>query len=257
MSVTGEVQASVLVVEDNPDLNMPICEILEYYGLAIRSARNGVEGLEAMRDEKPDIVLCDIMMPAMDGYTLLKHTRADRELRSLPFIFLTARTSAEDQQRAKDIGVEDYLTKPVDESHLITAIENALRRRALMEEEMRSRMDTLRGEIVGLLQHEFRTPLVFVLGYAEYLLDTGEETLNLDDLRTAATAILEGGRRLERLIETFLLLAELQNHQVNEDVTSTIPASELWQNVWQMFDDDLVKHRGSNLPSCLPMNPPS
>ena len=215
---------TILVVEDNIDLNMAICEILESYNFLAHSAKDGFEALNWLKDHKPDMILCDIMMPGMDGYTLLKHTRADTDLRTLPFIFLTARTSVADQRLAKEIGIEDYLTKPVDSNDLIAAINNALRRREIMQDEMQKQMDSLRDRIVAILQHEFRTPLTFVLGYSEYLLDVTKGQFNIDELRTSAAAILDGGRRLQQLIETFLLLAELQNRTLKpEDVIRVDP----------------------------------
>ena len=215
---------TILVVEDNIDLNMAICEILESYNFLAHSAKDGFEALNWLKDHKPDMILCDIMMPGMDGYTLLKHTRADTDLRTLPFIFLTARTSVADQRLAKEIGIEDYLTKPVDSNDLIAAINNALRRREIMQDEMQKQMDLLRDRIVAILQHEFRTPLTFVLGYSEYLLDVTKGQFNIDELRTSAAAILDGGRRLQQLIETFLLLAELQNRTLKpEDVIRVDP----------------------------------
>ncbi len=228
-------QASVLVVEDNVDLNAAVCEILESYGYRTSSATDGFAALEELEKQIPDVILCDIMMPGMDGYTLLQHTRADQALRTLPFIFLTALTSTEDQKRAKGIGIEDYLTKPIDESHLITAIQNALRRRMLMEEETQRQMDSLRSEIVGLLQHEFRTPLTFILGYAEYIQETSEDNINIDDLRTSAGAILKGGHRLQKMIETFLLLADLQRRELSSDNAHVRNGVSLWREVSEHF----------------------
>jgi signal transduction histidine kinase len=224
---------TILVVEDNIDLNMAICEILESYNFVAHSAKDGFEALTWLKAHKPDMILCDIMMPGMDGYTLLKHTRADTELRTLPFIFLTARTSVADQRLAKEIGIEDYLTKPVDSSDLIAAINNALRRRQIMQDELQKQMNLLRDRIVAILQHEFRTPLTFVLGYSEYLLDVTKGTFNLDELRTSAAAILDGGRRLQQLIETFLLLAELQNRTLKPEDVIRIDANELMRETWR------------------------
>ncbi len=217
-------KTTILVVEDNVDLNMAICEILESYEFIAHSAKDGFEALAWLKDHKPDMILCDIMMPGMDGYTLLKHARADTELRTLPFIFLTARTSVADQRLAKEIGIEDYLTKPVDSNDLIAAINNALRRRQVMQDEMQRQMNGLRDRIVAILQHEFRTPLTFILGYSEYLLDATKGDFSPDELRASASAILDGGRRLQQLIETFLLLAELQNRTLKpDDVSRTDP----------------------------------
>ncbi len=225
--------AAILVVEDSPELNFALCEILQSYGYGVRSAQNGFEALELLRHETPNVILCDIMMPGMDGYTLLKHTRADMALRTLPFIFLTARTSTADQRRAKEIGIEDYLTKPIDSRDLVAAIENALQRSRIMHEEADRKLDELRNRIVGILQHEFRTPLTFVLGYAELLATTDESTLDLEELKLAAAAILHGGRRLQRLIEGFLLLAELQNRTLAQGDLGNINAWALWNDVRQ------------------------
>ncbi len=228
MEITSS--ALILVVEDSVDLNMALCEILTSYGYRVHTAHDGYAALEELRNELPDVVLCDIMMPGMDGYTLLQHTRADTDLRTLPFIFLTALSSSADQRRAKQIGIDDYLTKPIDSGDLVIAIENVLKRRRAIEEETRRRLEELRNRIVGLLQHEFRTPLTFVLGYAELLANTNPTNLNWDELRLAAAAILDGGHRLQALIEGFLLLAELQNRTLNPGELDRLDAAQLWRD---------------------------
>lgn len=241
MVLEAQNNASILVVEDNPDLNSAICEILESYGFKIFSVSNGFEALERLKRQTPDAILCDIMMPAMDGYTLLKHARADVQLRTLPFIFLTARTSAADQRMAREIGIEDYLTKPVDSRNLVVAINNALRRRKMMQDEMEQQMDALRSRIVGILQHEFRTPLTFVLGYAEYLMDATNREIDVDELRSSASAILDGGRRLQRLIESFLMLAELQNRKLESGELENLNALNLLRDVANGFGQQLTE----------------
>ncbi len=235
LATQAPTNATVLVVEDNVDLNMAICEILESFNFVVHSSKDGFDALDWLKNNKPDMILCDIMMPGMDGYTLLKHARADNNLRTLPFIFLTARTSVADRRMAKEIGIEDYLTKPVDSNDLIAAINNALRRRQIMQDEMQEQMNALRDRIVGILQHEFRTPLTFVLGYAEYLLDVTKSNFNIDELRTSASAILDGGRRLQQLIETFLLLAELQNRQLDVEEIGKVQAWQLWRDTVQEY----------------------
>ena len=104
--MTGESKASVLIVEDDPYLNLAIAETLRSYDFSVEQVYNGLEALQSVRARQPDVIVCDINMPVMDGYTFLQQTRADPELRLLPFIFLTARTTTEDQRRAKAIGVD-------------------------------------------------------------------------------------------------------------------------------------------------------
>jgi two-component system sensor histidine kinase/response regulator len=231
--------ALIQVVEDDPHLNMAISETLRSYDFAVESFANGVQALDWLKHSRPDMILCDIMMPGMDGYTLLRHTRADPKLRMLPFIFLTARTSMADQRLAREIGIEDYLTKPIDSDNLVIAIKNALRRQQAMQEEMQLQMDALRNRIVSVLQHEFRTPLTFVLGYAEYLLESVETGVDMEELRSSTAAILDGGRRLQRLIEGFLLLAELQNQKLKPEDLRNLNARELWQSVVNWFEQPL------------------
>lgn len=231
----------ILVVEDNRDLNQAICEILLSHSYTVKSATNGQDALEKIADKKPEVILCDIKMPKMDGYTLLKHARANPELRSLPFIFLTARTDPADQRQALEIGIEDYLTKPIDEEDLVLAIQNAIRRRQVVEEEIQDEMDMLRREIVGILQHEFRTPLTFVLGYAQYLEDILDGEIDSEDLRIAIKGILEGGERLHRLIEGFLLLAELQNKTIHPDDMKHVNVAELMAEATQDMQKQLME----------------
>lgn len=225
------VPATVLVVEDDEPLNLALVETLQTYGYLTLSAYNGREALELLRDNRPDVIVCDIVMPVMDGYTFLQHTRAEPEWRLLPFIFLTARMTVEDQRRAKTIGVEDYLSKPIDAIDLVAAIENALNRQRLMAAEIERNMNNLRNRIVGLLQHEFRTPLTFILGYAELLATSERESLNAEEMRLAASAILAGGRRLQQQIDVFLVLAELQNHTLNPNVVESVNAWSLWNDI--------------------------
>ena len=203
----------VLVVEDNPAMNMAICDILELHGYRVLSAANGKVALKMLQETRPDVVLCDIMMPEMDGYTLLRHARNDERLRTVPFIFLTARSSLEDKREAKTIGIEDYLVKPVEPEDLILAIENALRRSRHVTAEAQRQMANLRAQIVNTLQHEFRTPLTFVLGYAEFLAEVAGSQVDVSTLQASIEAILEGGQRLQSLIENFLMLADLQGRE--------------------------------------------
>lgn len=222
---------TVLIVEDDQNLNLALVETLQTYGYATLSACHGREALDLLRQQLPDVIVCDINMPVMDGYTFLQHTRAEPAWRLLPFIFLTAHTTTENQRRAKAIGIEDYLSKPIDARDLVAAIENALKRRRLIAAEIERSLDHLRNRIVGLLQHEFRTPLTFILGYAELLLNSGADNLDAEQMRLMASAILDGGRRLQQQIETFLFMAELQNHKLDPKSIEPVDAWSIWNDI--------------------------
>lgn len=239
MTVDTNGSGLIQVIEDDPYLNLAISETLRSYNFTVESFANGKLALEWLKEHRPDVILCDIVMPGMDGYTVLRHTRADPQLRTLPFIFLTARASQADQRLAREIGIEDFLTKPVDSDNLVISIKNALRRQQRMLEESLRQMDALRHRIVNILQHEFRTPLTFVLGYAEYLVETVDSGVDLEELRSSASAILDGGRRLQRLIEGFLLLADLQNYELKSTDLRDLNALNLWQSIALQFEAQL------------------
>ena len=106
--------ATILCVEDEADLRVDICEELEAAGYRVLEAGNGREALQILGEERPDLVLCDITMPAMSGLDLLRQVRMNSALADLPFIFLTALAGRRDIIAGKEAGVDDYLTKPID-----------------------------------------------------------------------------------------------------------------------------------------------
>src|SRR5204863_8754850 len=105
-----------------------ITTLLRYHEYAPIAAANGREGVEAARREKPDLILCDVMMPELDGYGVLRALQADARLALIPFIFLTAKGEKNDLRSGMNLGADDYLTKPVANADLVRAIETRLRR---------------------------------------------------------------------------------------------------------------------------------
>jgi DNA-binding NarL/FixJ family response regulator len=120
----------ILVIEDEPEMRRNITALLRYKDYQPVAAENGRLGVELARREKPDLILCDVMMPELDGYGVLRTLQADTKLASIPFIFLTARGEKEDLRSGMNLGADDYLTKPVANDDLVKAIEARLSRSA-------------------------------------------------------------------------------------------------------------------------------
>jgi DNA-binding NarL/FixJ family response regulator len=118
----------ILVIEDEPEMRRNITTLLRYYDYQPIPAENGFDGVEAARREKPDLILCDVMMPKMDGYGVLQAIQNDSALARIPFIFLTAKGEKDDLRDGMNLGADDYLTKPVANADLVQAIEARLRR---------------------------------------------------------------------------------------------------------------------------------
>ncbi len=118
----------ILVIEDEPEMRRNIAALLRFNDYQPVAAENGVDGVEAAHREKPDLILCDVMMPKMDGYGVLQALQKDAVLARIPFVFLTAKGEKDDLRDGMNLGADDYLTKPVASADLIQAIETRLRR---------------------------------------------------------------------------------------------------------------------------------
>ncbi|RPD48324.1 response regulator [Hymenobacter sediminis] len=119
---------TILLIEDSEFIRENTAEILELAGYAVLTAENGKIGVEKALATRPDLVVCDIMMPVLDGYGVLQIFNQNPQLAGVPFIFLTAKTERTDQRRGMELGADDYLTKPFDETELLSAITGRLNR---------------------------------------------------------------------------------------------------------------------------------
>lgn len=115
---------TILIIEDNTDIREGTAEILELTGrYDVLSAENGRIGVDLAMAHLPDLILCDIMMPELDGYGVLYILSRHEETAHIPFIFLTAKAERSDMRKAMELGADDYLTKPFDDVELLNAID--------------------------------------------------------------------------------------------------------------------------------------
>ena len=119
---------TILLIEDNPEILANTGEILEMAGYSVLLAENGQVGVKTALATRPDLVVCDIMMPVLDGYGVLQIFNQNAQLAGVPFIFLTAKTDRTDQRRGMELGADDYLTKPFNKTELLSAIAGRLSR---------------------------------------------------------------------------------------------------------------------------------
>lgn len=124
----------ILLIEDNNEIRENTAEILELAGYEIFTAANGKEGFEAAVKVNPDLIICDIMMPVLDGYGLLHLVNKNEALKSIPFIFLTAKTERTDFRKGMEMGADDYITKPFTDIELLNAIESRMKKRQYQAE---------------------------------------------------------------------------------------------------------------------------
>lgn len=125
----------IVLIEDNSQIRENTAEILELANYTVSTAENGKLGVELINKEKPDLIICDIMMPELDGYGVLHIISKNSETAKIPLIFLTAKAEREDLRKGMNMGADDYLTKPFDESELLDAVESRLRKIEILRSE--------------------------------------------------------------------------------------------------------------------------
>jgi len=124
---------SILVIEDNENIRENTAEILELAGYKVYTAENGKKGVEIALKEIPSVIVCDIMMPELDGYGVLHLLKKNTSTENIPFIFLTAKTERSDMRKGMEMGADDYITKPFDDIELLKAVETRLKKFAIIQ----------------------------------------------------------------------------------------------------------------------------
>jgi two-component system, sensor histidine kinase and response regulator len=222
---SSEAMIKILIIEDEEDIREGILDVLSADHFLAVEAGNGRAGLQMARFHKPDLILCDVSMPEMDGYAVLAELRLDPSFATTPFIFLTAQAQKGDLRHGMNLGADDYLTKPFSRVELLDAIKTRLGKQAVIDQQFRTKLNELRSSITLLLPHELRTPLSGILGISEALIDE-YRTIKPDEILELAQDIHSCGERLYRLIQNFLIYAELEIASSNQVINLKTPSDE-------------------------------
>jgi CheY-like chemotaxis protein/anti-sigma regulatory factor (Ser/Thr protein kinase) len=215
----------VLVIEDDEVVRAEIVGTLQAQGFHVTEAENGRSGLWRLWDGRPDIILCDLMMPVMDGLEVLDAIRNRPEWATIPFVFLTSCDDRASMRRAMETGADDYVTKPLVVRELLSALRAALEKHGRFESEAAKRLDQFRDTLTLALPHEFRTPLDVIFGYAEVLSDTAREHCD-DGLDAVALGIRNAARQLHRITENFVLWTQLASLRAQGDMQALLSSPE-------------------------------
>lgn len=186
----------ILIIEDEDAIRENIAEMLSISGYQVEVAANGREGLSQTLVFKPDVIICDIMMPLMNGYQVLETLRSSNSQANTPFIFLTSMANPAEIREGMSIGADDYLTKPFNFPALIAAIESRLKREKLRKQELNSQIKEYQFNLNKISTHEYNTPLSSMLGFLNLLSDhyssfDKKETLSMLELITLSCVRLK------------------------------------------------------------------
>ena len=146
----------ILIIEDDKIVRENTAEILQLANYEVITAENGKLGLEKAIFFKPDIIICDILMPELDGYGVLQIMMRNKSLQRIPVIFMSAKTKHEDVRRGMDLGASDYITKPFEESELLSAVASRLKRKRIMESEGHKSSEMLKKLRIEEIENAFK-----------------------------------------------------------------------------------------------------
>jgi two-component system, sensor histidine kinase and response regulator len=203
----------ILVIEDEQNIRENIQELLEAKGYLVRVASNGKQGVLEAIDFRPNLIVCDVMMPKMDGYKVLEYVRKTSIVQNTPFIFLTARVDKTDIRQGMDLGADDYLTKPFTYKELLKAIETRLKRQQKVIGEYAKVKHELDTTVFATYYHEFNTPLHGILGGMNLLLNA-RDSFSETQIQELLGSILKSGLRLNHSLANLMLFEEIKRAEV-------------------------------------------
>lgn len=217
----------ILIIEDEALLRQEVADWLTFEDYEVRTAEDGVAGVEAALSYLPDLIICDITMPRLDGYGVLLELRANPVTISIPFIFVTARAAHEDIRKGMASGADDYITKPFTRLELFQAIESRLQKKTAYEQERQSEIEHLqdavthereqrlvKAKLVAMFSHDFRNPLTTILASNNLLTNYAER---MDESRRLAhlSRIDASVRQLIQMLDDMLLIMQMDTGNVN------------------------------------------
>jgi signal transduction histidine kinase len=206
-------QLRILVIEDDPRWRTMVELQLQTAGHTVLTAADGLAGL-ALAAEKPDVILCDVEMPRLNGYGVLEALRQQPGLGDIPFIFLTGRTARAEQRKGMVLGADDYITKPFQPEELLAGIAGVLAKRESTTQRLRHYTEEHQREITAPWAHELLTPLNGILGIAA-LLESEPGAVSHAELREMARSIQTSARRQQALARKLVQHFQLEQFREN------------------------------------------
>ncbi len=244
----------ILVVEDDQSVRNNISELLSNSGYEVLQAGNGIEALNSLRIEKPELILSDIMMPIMDGMELYSAVRELDFMINIPFLFLTAKADLDTQQSAMNLGADDYILKPFNSLDLLNRIKVRLEKKRKIDE----KFDKLKSDISLYVPHELQTPIFPIIGYSELMLDDIDsfsrfELLEMvDGIHTSAIRLKERMVKFNKFAELRIQASEKYSTCQDDLKNKTEINSKLLDSLFQS-NSQIVKRRNDievNIENC-------
>lgn len=233
----------ILVIEDTQNVRENICEVLESENYEVFAAENGQSGLEMSKNVQPDLVLCDIMMPGMDGYEVLAEMRKEVVTSTVPFIFLTAKNTRENQRLGMELGADDYITKPFTVDELLKSVSTRIKRTEEFKEESEKKLNELTKNLGAPITQVIAEPLRAILGFSKMLM-TEFNSMEKFEMAEFNGLIYKAGMKLNTIVKKSFLFYQLQSLSYDVDTVRKLK-SEKTTNIKEL-SENLIKDAALN-----------
>jgi two-component system sensor histidine kinase/response regulator len=192
----------ILAIEDDPGMRASIRLMLEIAEFEVEEAADGKEGVEKASKLLPDLIVCDIRMPGMDGFETLEELHRRKSTAHIPFIFLTGEDPRTNLRKGMNLGANDFILKPIDMDDFIKAVQLRLDEADKRKNESQHAIDELSENITRALPHELRTPMTGMLGLAELLKSQAAE-MPPEEIKELAQSLFDSAMRMNQTLEKF------------------------------------------------------
>ncbi|KJH73323.1 hybrid sensor histidine kinase/response regulator [Aliterella atlantica] len=206
--------SKILVIEDEFLIRENLLERLGAEGFDTLGAENGSDGIKLAIADKPDLIICDVMMPEVDGYEVLKTLRQNPNTAAVPFIFLTAKADKAALRQGMELGADDYLTKPFTKTELLGAVATRLEKHAVVAQHFEEELVGFVQGITDVLPEELLNPVYQIFSLTQKLVEEHEEIQPQEILATAEN-INGATMYLHRLMENFVIYSKLKALTIN------------------------------------------
>ncbi len=207
---------TVLVVEDAESVLLSLQTVLQLEGFRVLTAENGQIALDLLESEIPDLIIADIMMPVVDGYTLYREVHKNPFLKPIPFLFLTAKGAKKDIRIGKEMGVDEYIVKPFDTNDLLAAINGKLNRMTELRDQKAKEIKDLSDQILDYLTNKLRFPLSTIRNYTQRAKDP-EYSFAQKELKTTFSKLKRSIEEIDEFVEKVTLLNRLDKFMSVDD----------------------------------------
>lgn len=225
--------ATIVVVEDEKIIRLAIVKYLTIEGFDVMAAENGADAMRILETKKIDLILSDILMPVMDGVAFYQKVQEDPKHRQIPFLFLTALSDQEHMMVGRELGVDDYLTKPIDRDVLLASVRGRLKRAAGIRESHALEIEGIKKDVLNSLSDEVKLPVNIIRNLSTLLLDR-KVTVSSDQMADVLRSIKAAGDRLQRGLDDFVMSLELDSGAMKTQYEAEKAKQDLWNIVSQV-----------------------